>query len=63
MTNLAWFLGFFEDFPDFAVLDDFDGGIMKLVEIDMIRLKSFKVFLEDAADVVRSKIFSCRAPV
>jgi hypothetical protein len=56
MTNLACFLGFFEDFPDFAVLDDFDGGIMKLVEIDMIRLKPFKVSLEHAADVVRNKV-------
>src|SRR5262249_29410669 len=57
VTNLACFLGPIENLPGFAVFNDINGGIMKLVEIDIISLKAFETFLEHAGDVGGGKVF------
>src|SRR4030095_11187568 len=56
VTNLAFLLGSFENLPNFAVFDDIDGGIMKLVEIDAVGLQAFETFLEHAGDVSGGKV-------
>src|SRR5262249_27356061 len=56
VTNLPFFLGSFENLPDFAAFDDIDSGIMKLVEIDAVGLQAFETFLEHTGDVGGGKV-------
>jgi hypothetical protein len=45
-------LAFFQDFPDFSALDDFNIGIMKLIEIEPISLEALQAFVQHAVDII-----------
>ena len=60
-TDLPFFLQPFDSGNGVAGTDKFQGGVVELVEIDMIRTEAFQALLTGPAEIVRRKILAVGA--